>query len=146
MDLPKDKRVHFRYTLERLGNYGHHIRAEYLQKLKNNGKYVLISNADNYYMPDFLMRAIIALESNENAVASYCSQIVHNYTGWQVMNCKLQRGYIDCGQVLLKAKESAEVGWNSLEHSSDWTFFEDIAKKYGKNSFVQFEGCHFVHN
>lgn len=146
MDIPNDPRIHFESTKTRLGNYGHHIRKEYLQKLKDNGKYLLITNADNYYMPDFLLRAITALENNQNAVASYCSQIIHNYTGWQVMNCRLQRGYIDCGQVLLKAKEAASVGWNSLEHSSDWTFFEDIYKQYGKGSFVPFEGCHFVHN
>jgi hypothetical protein len=46
----------------------------------------------------------------------------------------------------LKAKEAGEVGWRSLEHSSDWTFFEDIARRYGKNSFVRFDGCHFIHN
>ena len=146
MEIPKDKRIHFECTKERKGNYGHHIRKEYLQKLKDNGKYLLITNADNYYMPDFLLRAITTLEENPQAIASYCSHIIHNYTGWSVMTCHLQRGYIDCGQVLLRAKEAAAVGWNSLDHSSDWIFFEDIAKKHGKNSFVPFPGCHFVHN
>lgn len=146
MPIPNDSRIHFQATKERLGNYGHHIRAEYLQKLKDNGKYILITNADNYYMPDFLMRAITTLEANPSAVASYSAQIVHNYTGWQVMNCRVQRGFIDCGQVLLRSQEAANVGWNSMEHSSDWIFFEDIAKKYGVKSFVPFEGLHFVHN
>lgn len=146
MDLPKDKRIHFQSTSERLGNYGHHIRAEYLQKLKNNGKYLLITNADNYYMPDFLMRAIQTLEANPDAVAAYSQQIIHNYTGWGVMNCRMQRGFIDCGGVLLRSLEAASVGWNSLDHSSDWIFFNDIMNKFGSKSFVPFDGCHFVHN
>ena len=97
-------------------------------------------------MPDFLLRAITTLEANPNAVASYSAQIVHNYTGWQVMNCRMQRGFVDCGQVLLKSQEAGSVGWNSLEHSSDWIFFNDVMNKYGKQSFVPFEGLHFVHN
>ena len=62
------------------------------------------------------------------------------------MNCSLNRGYIDCGQVLLKTKEAQSVGWNSMEHSSDWFFFNDIANKFGKDKFITFSGCHFVHN
>lgn len=146
MDLPNDDRIHFKKTKERLGNYGHHIRRDYLQILHGLGKYILISNADNYYSPDFLLRAITAIEQNHGAVASYCSHMAHSYIDWKIIESRLQRGYIDCGQVLLKAKESAQVGWRSLDHSSDWTFFEDIARRYGKNSFVKFDGCHFIHN
>lgn len=146
IELPKDERIHFASTKERLGNYGHHIRRDYLQKLKDNGKYILISNADNYYTPNFLMKAINTMEANPKAVGVYCDSMVHSYIDWKVLQSSFRLGFIDCGQVLLKAEESASVGWNSLEHSSDWTFFEDIAKKYGKESFVKFEGCCFVHN
>lgn len=144
--LPDDKRIFYSEEKKHSGNYGHSIRAKYLQLLKGKGEFVIISNIDNYYMPVFLEKALEAFKMNPNAVATYCSQIVHNYTGFQVMNCRLKRGYIDCGQVMLKFKESASVGWNSIDHSADWFFFNDIAKKYGVNSFVQFAGCHFVHN
>lgn len=146
IELPNDKRIFFEATKERVGNYGHALRAEYLQKLKDKGDYIIISNVDNYYMPVFLERAITSFKNTPNAVATYCSQIIHNYTDWGVMNCRLERGYIDCGQVVLKAKEAALVGWNSLDHSADWFFFNDVANKYGRNSFVPFKGCLFVHN
>lgn len=141
-----DKRIHYYEDENHTGNYGHAIRAKYLQLLKGKGDYVIISNIDNYYMPVFLEKAVESMQSNPRAVATYCSQIVHNYTGFKVMNCRLARGYIDCGQVMLKFDEAASVGWNSTDHSADWFFFEDVAKKYGVDSFVRFDGCLFVHN
>jgi len=146
MDLPKDPRIHFECTKERVGNYGHQLRSDYIKKLKDKGDYLIISNVDNYYMPEFLSRSINTIEKNNKLVAVYCAQIVHNYTGWQVMNCRLARGYIDSGQVMVKMDVANEVGWNSLHHSADWFYFQDIAKKYGTQSFGVFPGCHFIHN
>lgn len=145
MEASKDPRVHIEFTKVRSGNYGHAIRAEYLQKLKDRGKYIVITNADNYYMPEFLQRAITTIR-NTGAIAVYPKQIIHNYTAWSVMECTTKRGFIDSGQVMLKSIEAASVGWNSVHHSSDWIFFNDIMSKYGKKSFVSFPGCHFVHN
>jgi hypothetical protein len=146
LNLPKDDRFFFHQTKERKGLWGHPIRAEYLQKLKDNGKYVLITNADNYYTPLFLEKAVNLLHKNPQAVASFCSQMIHNYINYRVMNCTIQRGYVDCGQVLLRSKEAAQVGWNSMDHSADWFFFADIQKKYGSRAFIKFDGCHFIHN
>lgn len=146
MELPNDPRVHFECTKERVGNYGHQLRSDYIKKLKDKGDYLIISNVDNYYMPEFLTRAINTIEKNDKLVAVYPAQIVHNYTGWQVMNCRLARGYIDSGQVMVKMEVANDIGWNSLDHSADWFYFLDIAKKHGAQSFGVFQGCHFVHN
>ncbi len=144
IDIPNDPRIHFAQTNERAGNYGHSIRAEWLHKV--NGDLVMINNPDNYLLPKFLEKAVNTLNKYPKAVAAYCAQIVHNYTDYKVMNCSLRRGFIDCGQVLLRTKEAQAVGWNSIEHSSDWFFFNDIATKYGRDKFITFNGCHFVHN
>lgn len=145
-DYHLDKRVYWHFEDEHTGSYGHAIRAKYLQLLKSKGDYVIISNIDNYYMPLFLEKAIDTFRSNTRAMAVYCNQIIHNYTGYKVMNCRLARGFIDSGNVMLKFEEAASVGWNSIEHSADWFFFEDVAKKYGAHSFVPFQGALFVHN
>lgn len=144
IDLPDDPRIKFTQTAERVGNYGHAIRAEWLHKV--NSELVMINNPDNYLMPRFLEKAVSALNKNPKAVAAYCAQIVHNYTDYKVMDCSLRRGFIDCGQVLLRTKQAQEVGWNSMDHSSDWFFFNDIANKYGRYKFITFSGCHFIHN
>lgn len=140
-----DDRIKYFETKEHSGNWGHSIRAEWLQKVET--KYLMVSNPDNYYAPTFLNKAISAFTHKGTTVATYCSQMVHSYKDWQVINCMLKRGYIDCGGVLLKTKEAQEVGWRNItDHSADWLFFNDIAARYGSNKFVSFSGCLFIHN
>ena len=140
-DIPDDPRIIYE-RVKRVGNdWGHSLRAQWLQKMRS--EFIVITNADNYYMPTFLLKAVTAIGNN---IAVYCSQIIHSYTDYKVMDCRLQRGYIDCGQVLLRTKEAASVGWNSREHSADWFFFNDIILKYSAKKFIPFKGCLFVHN
>jgi hypothetical protein len=80
-------------------------------------------------------------------VATYCSQMIHNYVNYKVIDCRLQRGYLDCSGVMLKLPEAKSVGWNDVNsHSADWFFFEDIIKKYGLKSFAKVDGCLLIHN
>lgn len=140
-DLPDDPRIKFSHTPVRRGNWGHEIRSEYLQKVTS--EFVLISNPDNYYAPKFLEKSVASCKT----VASYCAQIVHNYTDYKVMNCRPERGFIDCGQVLMRTDKVKRVGWRNItDHSADWLFFKDILLTYGKGSFTAFPGCHFIHN
>lgn len=142
IDLPDDPRIIYE-RIERNGNdYGHSIRKAWLQKIRS--EYVVITNPDNYYMPPFIKLSLAAF--TPNAVAVYCNRIVHSYTNWKVMECRLQRGFIDCGQVMLRTAQAASVGFNSTDHSADWFFFENVAKEYGPRSFVPYNACLFVHN
>lgn len=142
--LLNDDRIEFIETEKHAGNYGHSLRAEYLQKVKS--EYVVITNADNYYTPVFLEYMLKPFENGSRAVASYCSHMIHSYQKWETQPCRLARGWIDCGGVLLKTKEAQAVGWHSVEHSADWFFFYDIIKCYGANRFKAVKGTLFVHN
>lgn len=143
VNLINDDRIEYIETPEHRGLWGHYIRSHYLQLVTT--KYVIITNPDNTYQPKFIEKAMAKLKNG--AIAAYSQQIVHSYTDWKVMNCRVERGFLDCGQVLMKTKEVQEVGWNNItDHSSDWFFFNDIARKYGKDKFVPFAGCHFTHN
>lgn len=82
----------------------------------------------------------------DGVIATYCESMVHSYKAWGVIPCSLKRGYIDCAGVMIKANAAKQVGWRSLEHSADWTFFEDLIKKFGVNAFVKIKGCLLVHN
>ena len=63
-----------------------------------------------------------------------------------VLDTKLELGWVDCGGVVVKKDVACSVGWRSMEPYSDWEYFEDIIKKYGKESFYKTNGCHFCHS
>jgi hypothetical protein len=140
-----DNRIKYFETKERSGNWGHKIRSEQIQKLPDSG-FVLITNPDNYHVPIYLEKMLNGF-INDSIRATYCSQMVHSYTDWKVIDCKLQRGYLDCAGVVMKCTTAKEVGWNDTEsHSADWEFFNDVVKKYGNSVFNMVEGCLLVHN
>ncbi len=142
VELINDDRIEYLETEKHAGNWGHSIRSEYLQKVES--EFVLITNPDNYYTPVFLEYMLKPLKNGYTA--SYCSQMVHSYLAWNTQVCKLVRGHVDCGGVLLKTDKAKSVGWHSMEHSADWFFFEAIIKKYGAGSFIPIKGTLFVHN
>lgn len=139
--LFNDPRITYSETEERSGNWGHEIRSNEIQKLDDEG-FVLITNPDNYHVPVYLEKMV-----KTGNVAAYCSQMVHSYVDWKIIECKLQRGYLDCAGVVMRSKEAKSVGWNDkTTHSADWSFFADVIKKYGVKSFTKVEGCLLVHN
>lgn len=141
--IPNDERITVTYTEARRGNWGHSYRAEYLQKVES--EFLAITNNDNYHAPvyvEYLLKAF-----RPGIVGAYCSDMVHSYNGWQVIPCRLERGYIDCAGMLLRTKEAQAVGWNDIvSHSADWFFFADLIKRYGPDRFVKVKGCLLVHN
>ena len=154
-----DKRINYIQSDIRFHNYGHHLRQWALEEIKNNKlalntDYILITNSDNFYTPIALEEAIKTLENNPTASATYFGQFVHGYMSNQkdgtyrfgVLDTKLELGWVDCGGVVVKKDVACSVGWRSMEPYSDWEYFEDIIKKYGKESFYKTNGCHFCHS
>lgn len=140
-----DPRIVYEETIERGGNWGHYIRATELQLLDKTD-YVVITNADNHHVPVYLERLLLGFNL-PNTVATYCSDMIHSYKAWQVIQCKLVRGYVDCAGVMVRAEVAKEVGWRDTEsHSSDWTYFEDIIKLHGVQKFRKVIGCLLIHN
>lgn len=141
----KDKRIKYSERPNRSGNWGHKIRSEEIAKLSGNG-FVLITNPDNYHVPTYLEKMLQGFVS-ETVKATYCAQMVHSYTDWKIIPCRLQRGYLDCAGVMLRSEAAKSVGWNDLEsHSADWTFFADVIKRFGIGAFRRVEGCLLIHN
>lgn len=144
--LVNDDRIKFVETKERVGNYGHSYRQQYLKELrKSDGDFIVITNGDNYHTPNFLESMVKGFK--DGVVATYCDSMVHSYFGWGVINCRMERGFIDCANVMVRKDVACHIGWNDIEsHSSDWTYFEDIAKVHGWHTFAQVYGCLLIHN
>jgi len=141
--LPDDGRIAVIYTETRRGNWGHSYRQEYLQKVQT--EFVAITNNDNYHVPVYIEYLLKGFQPG--IVATYCSDMVHSYKSWQVIPCRLERGYLDCAGVVMRTKEAQAVGWQDVtSHSADWFFFADLIKRYGAKSFNRAKGCLLIHN
>jgi hypothetical protein len=144
--LINDDRIKFVENPQRIGNYGHPYRQDYLKKLiHSDSKYIVITNGDNYHTPNYLEEMVKGFDSN--TIATYCDSMVHSYLGFNIIYCRLERGYIDCACVMVRKDVACSIGWNDTEsHSSDWTYFEDIARVHGWDKFKKVNGCLLIHN
>lgn len=151
VDAIGDRRITFIETELRRGNWGHYYRMHYLNEIRDgrmgvDAFAVVITNGDNHHTPNFC-KALLAPLVLTGAVASYCSRMVHSYINWGILDCRLELGYIDCGGVMIKKDAACAVGWRDIEgHSSDWTYFDDVIKRYGADKWVKVEGCMLTHN
>lgn len=146
-----DTRIKYIETETRVGNWGHSLRQWALNEIRDSRlpdtDYIVISNSDNYYVPVFIEYMLKGFHGKHTAVATYCDSITHSYIAWKVMQSRFERGFIDCGQVMVKKEVACEVGWNDVEsHSSDWIYFSDIAERYDSRNFIAVKGNLMVHN
>lgn len=150
VEQAQDSRIKFIEYPEATGKWGHLLRSWALNEIGegrlSDADYICITNADNYHVPTFI-KYLLAGFKNLTTVATYCEAMVHNYVAWKVINTRFERGYIDCAGVIVKKNIACEIGWRDTEgHSSDWTYFSDIAAKYNARNFVKVPGCLLVHN
>jgi lipopolysaccharide biosynthesis glycosyltransferase len=151
IDVINDPRIIYIETKERKGFWGHSIRKWAIEQIRDGifpkTDFIVVSNPDNHHAIPYISKMIQPLVNNPNLVGSYCSQMVHNYVNYDVMECSLKRGYLDCASAIIKADVACDIGWNNTTHiSADWFYIEDIIKKYGKNRFIKVKGCLLVHN
>jgi hypothetical protein len=145
--IPNDPRITFIVAPKRGGSWGHYIRQIGIEVNKDEADFVVVSNPDNYHVPTYCEYMLKAFKLRPSAVAAYCSQMVHSYKAWQVINCQLKRGFLDSAGVMVRSKKAAEVGWRDIEtHSADWVYFTDLINRYGAHKFEKVEGCLIVHN
>lgn len=143
-----DQRLHYLEWPHR-GKFGHPIRRQWLEELKEGklcpeADYIVITNADNYHCPAFLGHLLNAFAPS--TVCAYCSHIAHNYFGWGSLVCSLQLGQIDICACVIRKSVACDVGWQSMEHSSDWTFLQSIIQKHGTVKFKKANGTLVTHN
>lgn len=169
-----DPRITYIESPEHNGKWGHPLRQWALTEIKN-GKlaqrtdYIVITNGDNHLVPTFCEYMLQGFKRNPDAIATYCSQMIHGALSpqivttipqgaqkmnslewrnwrWGLIQCKLELGHIDCSGVMVRKDIACEIGWRSMEHSSDWIYFSDIMKRYGKDRWEKVDGCLLIHN
>lgn len=149
--IPNDKRITFIETKERKGDWGHSLRKWALEEIRqgrlSDPDYIVIGNADNYHVPVYTEYLLKGFKKSHTAVATYSDKMVHSYKAWDIIQAKFERGFLDCASVMVRRDIACEVGWRDIEtHSSDWTYFSDIASRYHSRNFIPVKGCLLIHN
>ena len=147
-------RITFYCTEKRFNDYGHSLREIGLKNLE--GDFVLITNADNYFIPkavEFLNRAIVETKG-EVDVVMFDMIHSHNRPGnrdlppYSFFQVKYKRNSIDISSAIVKNNLAAKVGFRDKSLAGDATYFEDIFKsKYPeKLKCLKIPRVLFVHN
>jgi glycosyltransferase involved in cell wall biosynthesis len=111
----------------RTQNYGHHLRAWGLKNFVEND-YILITNGDNYYTPNMVNEV---LNKNEDfiffdCIHSHKRKKNHNKQDYGLMVSELKESMIDMGCVVVKSNLAKQIGFNHVNYSADWKYFEDV--------------------
>lgn len=152
IDAIGDTRIIYSETPVRLGLWGFPIRRDALNQIKDGTlpktDYIVITNADNYHSPLYVEKYLMEIcKKPKDTIGAYCSKMIHNYVDYEIINCSLVRGYVDCASMMFKADVACDMGWTEIyQLSSDWIYIENIIKKYGSANIVKVQGCHLIHN
>ncbi|HVJ82189.1 MAG TPA: glycosyltransferase [Planctomycetia bacterium] len=135
-----DSRIRFEETPVRRGHYGHPWRSYGISK--SRGRYVGVSNGDNYYAPSYFHMMLEALVGSQ-ADFAYCD-MVHSHTRWNYFSTYPAVSAIDVGAWLADGDMVRATPWSDMGFAGDGVFIEALAAVAKKT--VKVESCLFVHN
>lgn len=116
--------------------------------LKNSSEeWVVMTGADNYYMPDFVDEFLKISTSFPTTNFIFCN-MVHNeahYKHYQVLEAGLSEGNIDMGCFATKSKFSKQLELNKHLYTADWRFAEKFITLY-PSKINHIKKVLYVHN
>lgn len=150
MAMYVDTRITHRSTATRCNDWGHSLRAEGLREAASD--YVLLTNADNYYVPRFIEAMNAAVQSGPDMVLF---DMVHSYAKsvngkpitlpYTVLQPQLRAGAIDMGCAIVRTSLAKATGFRGRERGADWTYFDDLTRDR-ELAVAKVDSVLFVHN
>lgn len=148
----KPSQIEYFTTDKRYNDYGHSLRDASLSMLK--GEYVLLTNADNYFIPraiEFINEVFI---NHEPEVVLFDMVHSHQYPGgrdlpaYSYFETKLERFSIDISAAIVKSSLAEKTGFRDKTHDGDASYFEDLIRlKFPESlSTIKIHRVLFVHN
>lgn len=141
----KDSRIQIVYAPRHEGNWGHVQRQRGLDiaRKKNWSDTIVITNADNYYLPEFTESMLMNLTSD--AVAVYCNMLHRTHERKPVPSA-IKHGCIDIGCLMMVREAALAVNWNSTNYDADWSYIKQVVQIYGEERISKNEKYLFIHN
>ena len=147
LEFMDDTRFRFRNTGQRYNDWGHSLRN--LGLLFATGDFVINTNDDNYYTPNWLMELHDALKSKPMANFVYYDMVMsHNNSenlnkkAYGLFKPKIKHSYIDVGQYAVSRDVIMNHKFGS-KADSDGDLIEEIIYKLRP---VYIDKILFVHN
>lgn len=147
--------ISYEFTPSRHNDYGHSLREIGIQKADT--EYLLITNDDNYYVPEFLK--LMFQEISKEQLDMVLCDMVHSHL--KVMEGGMsydadQYGFfrtfpkkymVDIGCFIVRTKLAKRVGFRDKSFIGDGTFVEDIIAAVGDSIKIgKLNKILFVHN
>ena len=146
------EKIYYETTDMKYGDYGHSLREAALARAQ--GDYVLLTNADNYFVPraiEFLSEVVA--DDNPDVVMF---DMVHSHhrpgrrplPSYSFFETDYKRGAIDVSAAIVRTDLAITAGFRDKGYAGDATYFEDVAKeKFPKPLAVtKLPRVLFVHN
>jgi len=144
-------RVSFSCSSERYDDYGSTPRAEALKQA--TGDFILLTNADNYYVPRFVEFVTEAIQRTNADVVMYDMIHSHDNPGgrgtpaYSYFKTVYERLHIDMGAAVVRRALAQAAGFTDKTHDGDATYFEHVAGIKGADTSICKVDCVlFVHN
>jgi hypothetical protein len=125
-------RVRFESTATRYNDYGHSLRDLGLRSA--SGDYVLLTNADNYYVPHTVRFLSDAAQQTSADVLLFDMVHSHERPGGRELPAYsfFPTAYaplsIDIGAAAVRGELARRAGFRNKQHSGDITYFGDVAR------------------
>jgi hypothetical protein len=146
------EKILFFNTENRFNDYGHSLRDLGLKSIK--GDYILLTNADNYFIPravEFVNEVFITHSPDVvifDMVHSHELPGGRNLPAYSFFETSFERNSIDMSAAIVKSYLAEKAGFRDKTFAGDATYFEDVMKaKFPEHlSFVKIRRILFVHN
>lgn len=146
------EKISFSNTENRFNDYGHSLRDLGLRNIR--GDYVLLTNADNYFIPraiEFVNEVFIVHRPDVvifDMVHSHDLPGKRNLPAYSFFETSFKRNSIDMSAAIVKSYLAEKAGFRDKTFAGDATYFEDVVKaKYPESlSFAKIRRILFVHN
>lgn len=122
------------------GAWGFYHRHR-IATLEPAADWVLFTNEDNWYAPDFL-RTMLHKGITENAGLVY-TNMIHSHENWRPFDTAIGVGRIDMGAFIVKSELVKTTSWDDFSPIADGIYCEKLSRK---TKCVKLENFQFVHN
>lgn len=146
------ERLRFTSSDKRYNDFGHSLRELGLRESK--GDYILITNDDNYYIPEYIHLMNLAIGAGSPDIIMFDMIHSHEFPGnriqesYMLFSTSFMCNSIDMGSALVKGDLARRANFGSKGFAADWEYFSSVVEEAGSEplKLAKVPKVLFVHN